>query len=122
MANIYAKIDNNSRDANTAVAWNKLEKAFKLQKLYEFADRYATEKTLTPEQLAALRGALKERLSRKQLQKSKDVAYDKVKGIVVRLDCLVQQADGTFTFRNTDSVSPLAALAPKTRRLRVDVG
>jgi 50S ribosomal subunit-associated GTPase HflX len=120
MTSILDRMD--TMDNPALLPWNKLEKAFKLQKLNEFAERFAQEKALLPEQRARLKDALKERLSRKQLQKTKDVAYDKARGMVMHIDCLVCHPDGTFGFRNTDSVSPLAALAPKTRRSRVDVG
>jgi hypothetical protein len=101
--------------------WNKLEKAFKLQKLNAFAETYGADHKLSDEQVLRLKEALKERLGVKQLMKMKDVAYDKVRGVVTKIDCLVVHKDGTFGFRNTDSVSPLLSLAPKTRKLRVDV-
>ena len=101
--------------------WNKLEKAFKLQKLNAFAETYGADHKLSDEQVLRLKDALKERLGVKQLMKMKDVAYDKVRGVVTKIDCLVVHKDGTFGFRNTDSVSPLLSLAPKTRKLRVDV-
>jgi hypothetical protein len=107
----------------TMVPWNKLERGQKLQKLNDFALQYGAEKGFTEEQVGRLKESLKDRLNRRQLQKTKDVAYDKTAGTVTRIDCLVCNADGTFSFRNTDSVSPLVSLAPKTtRRLRVEVG
>lgn len=107
-------------DRPQTLQWNKLGKAFQLQKLYEFADKLADDKTMPDEQRARLKEALKERLDRKRLQKADDVAYDSRQGAVTKIDCLVCHADGTFGFRNANSVSPLATLAPKTRRLRVD--
>lgn len=107
----------------TMVPWNKLERGQKLQKLNDFALHYGSEKGFSEEQVGRLKESLKDRLNRRQLQKTKDVAYDKTNGTVTRIDCLVCNADGTFSFRNTDSVSPLVSLAPKTtRRLRVELG
>jgi hypothetical protein len=113
------RVDN--LDNSEAQPWNKLEKAYKLQKLNAYAERYGAEHHFPEEQVARLKEALKERLGVKQLMKTKDVAYDKVRGVVTRIDCLVVHRDGTFGFRNTDSVSPLVSLAPKTRKLRIDV-
>jgi hypothetical protein len=120
MESILNRIE--SLDRPAALQWNKLGKAFQLQKLFEYADRLSDEKGLPEEQRTKLKDALKERLDRKRLQKADDVAYDSKQGTVTRIDCLVCHADGTFGFRNANSVSPLATLAPKTRRLRVDVG
>jgi hypothetical protein len=48
MTSILDRMDN--MDNPSLLAWNKLEKAFKLQKLNEFAERFAQEKALLPEQ------------------------------------------------------------------------
>jgi hypothetical protein len=104
------------------LAWNKLEKSVKLKKLGAFADAYSKDLELSPGQVGKLKEMLKERLNRKQLQKSTDVAYDKEKGEVTCIESLVVHQDGTFGFRSVNSVSPLASLAPKTRKSRVDVG
>lgn len=99
------------------LAWNKLEKTFKLKKLYEYADACAEEKALSPETVADLKKALRERVNRKQLQKSKDVCYNKEEGKVTAIAILHFNA-GAFSFRNMDAVSPLLSLAPKNKTIK----
>ena len=99
------------------VPWNKLEKTFKLNKLYEYVDRCATEHSLNAETVTALRSALKEKLTRKQLQKAKDVGYDKVAGCITVISIL-QFSGGAFSFKNLDAVSPMHSLAPKNKTVR----
>ena len=114
--NTLEEID--SMEEHTNMAWNKLEKTFKLKKLYEFADQCAVEKSLTPETTADLKKALRERVNRKQLQKTKDVCYNKEEGKVMAISIL-HFVDNTFVFRNTDAVSPLLSLAPKNKNKTV---
>ena len=99
------------------LAWNKLEKTFKLKKLYEYADACAEEKGLSPETVTDLKKALRERVNRKQLQKSKDVCYNKEEGKVTAIAILHFNA-GAFSFRNMDAVSPLLSLAPKNKTIK----
>jgi hypothetical protein len=105
-------------EEHTNLAWNKLEKTFKLKKLYDFADASAEEKGLTAETVADLKKALRERVNRKQLQKSKDVCYNKEEGRVTAI-AILHFNEGGFTFRNTDAVSPLLSLAPKNKNKTV---
>ena len=107
-----------SMEEHTNLAWNKLEKTFKLKKLYDFADACAEEKALAPETVADLKKALRERVNRKQLQKTKDVCYNKEEGRVAAI-AILHFHEGTFSFRNADAVSPLLSLAPKNKNKTV---
>ena len=107
-----------SMEGHSNLPWNKLEKTFKLKKLFDFADVCASEKHLDAEILAELKKALREKVNRKQLQKSKDVAYNKEEGKVAAISILHFTAEGTFYFKNTDAVSPLLSLAPKNKTVR----
>jgi hypothetical protein len=113
------ELDNiDSMEGHSNLAWNKLEKTFKLKKLFEFADVCGQEKALTVDTLAELKKALREKVNRKQLQKSKDVAYNKEEGKVTAISILHFSAEGNFFFRNTDAVSPLLSLAPKNKTVK----
>lgn len=105
-------------EEHTNLAWNKLEKTFKLKKLYEYADSCGVEKTLAPETVADLKKALRERVNRKQLQKTKDVCYNKEEGRVTAI-AILHFHEGSFSFRNADAVSPLLSLAPKNKNKTV---
>jgi hypothetical protein len=114
--NSLEDIDNMEEHNN--LPWNKLEKTFKLKKLYEYADFCAVEKGLSAETVADLKKALRERVNRKQLQKTKDVCYNKEEGKVTTISIL-HFHEGSYSFRNTDAVSPLLSLAPKNKNKTV---
>jgi hypothetical protein len=99
------------------VPWNKLEKTYKLQKLYDFADLCADEHCLDTATRASLKTMLKERLNRKQLQKSKDVGYDKDRAVITEMTSLVLK-DGSFSFKSSENASPLLSLAPKNKTIK----
>jgi hypothetical protein len=103
--------------AQSQVPWNKLEKMFKLQKIYEYADEQTKERGLNPVMNASLKSMLKERLNRKQFQKSKDVGYDKDNNRITSIPCLCFH-DDTFSFKSVDNKSPLSNLAPKNKTIR----
>jgi hypothetical protein len=109
------EIDN--MDGHESVAWNKLEKPFKLKKLNEYVDRSTEKYNLSPDTANALKVVLKEKLNRKQLQKCKDVGYDKVAGCITEIPVIVFEGS-LFSFAHSDTVSPLSSLAPKNRTYR----
>ena len=110
------EIDTMEDHAN--LPWNKLEKTFKLKKLYEFADRSAAANALSETDVAALKLAFKDRINRKQLQKAKEVNYNKQTGVVDAINVMTFRAEGGFSFKNTDNASPLTALAPKNKTVK----
>ena len=110
------EIDTMEDHAN--LPWNKLEKTFKLNKLYDFADRSAAANSLSEADVAALKLAFKDRINRKQLQKAKEVNYNKQTGVVEAINVLTFRSEGGFSFKNTDNASPLTALAPKNRTVK----
>ena len=114
--NTLEEID--SMEEHTNLPWNKLEKTFKLKKLYEYADTCGQVKMLSQDTIAELKKALRERVNRKQLQKTKDVCYNKEEGKVTTIGILHFHED-SFSFRNTDAVSPLLSLAPKNKNKTV---
>jgi len=106
-----------SMEGHESVPWNKLEKTFKLNKLYEYVDRSTQEHGLSADTAAALKTVLKEKLNRKQLQKSKDVGYDKVAGCITVIPTIVFEG-AQFSFVYSDAVSPLSSLAPKNKTIK----
>ncbi len=119
MAAIPTTLDEiDTMEDHALLPWNKLEKTFKLKKLYEFAERCAPEHGLSPTETAALKTAFKERINRKQLQKAKDVSYDKQTGNVDHIGVLLFHKEGGFSFKNMDNASPLTSLAPKNKTVK----
>jgi hypothetical protein len=117
MSKMPATLDEiDTMEDHSNLPWNKLEKTFKLKKLYEFADRNAS--ALSEADVAALKTAFKDRINRKQLQKAKEVNYNKLTGVVEAINVLTFRAEGGFSFKNTDNASPLTALAPKNKTVK----
>ena len=99
---------------NKADSWNKLDKTVKIQKLHIFAEKYGKENTLPVKDVKALKHFFTDSLEKNKLQKTKDVVYDKEKGIVQSIPSLffnIQQR--AFTLKQTDKrVSTLKSLTP----------
>ena len=112
-----------SKDANRELnlPWNKLDRQIKTAKLHEYADSYCRDNTLTEDYALSLKTYLDDLLSKRQLQKAKDVAYNKTTGAVKSIPNLVlNEQTKTFHIRNMDKkVSPMASLAPKNKKRTV---
>lgn len=104
-------------EEHSMLPWNKLEKTFKSNKLNDFVDKVGEKNGFSKDTSTALKTVLKEKLNRKQLQKSKDVVYDLVAGEITDIPCLLF-SENSFSFKQTDAVSPLTSLAPKNKTIR----
>jgi hypothetical protein len=104
-------------EEHSMLPWNKLEKTFKANKLNEFVENVGEKNKFSADTSAALKTILKEKLNRKQLQKTKDVIYDLVAGEITDIPCLIF-SENSFSFKQTDAVSPLTSLAPKNKTIR----
>ena len=76
--------------------WNKLDKTIKLIKLNDYANNISKEHKLTGSELKSLKKDFINFLDKKQLQKSKDVNYDKETGIIKNIPSL--QFNKSFLF------------------------
>jgi hypothetical protein len=114
----YTDIDKlleKEKQQNKADTWNKLDKTVKIQKLHIFAEKYGKENTLPVKDIKSLKHFFTESLEKNKLQKTKDVIYDKEKGIINGIPSLffnIQQR--AFTLKNMDAkrVSTLKSLTP----------
>lgn len=99
---------------NKADSWNKLDKTVKIQKLHIFAEKYGKENTLPMKDVKGLKHFFTDSLEKNKLQKTKDVVYDKEKGIIQSIPSLffnIQQR--AFTLKQLDKrVSTLKSLTP----------
>ena len=98
--------------------WNKLEKRVKKNKLATYADTYCETNKLSSEHCESLKKYLSDILDKKQLQRAKDVAYNKNTGVINNIPNLyLNKSTKRFTIKNTDKkVSPMASLAPKSKK------
>jgi hypothetical protein len=114
----YTDIDKlleKEKQQNKVDAWNKIDKTVKIQKLHSFAEKYGKENTLPMKDIKGLKHFFTEALEKNKLQKTKDVIYDKEKGIIQSIPALffnIQQR--AFTLKNLDAkrVSTLKSLTP----------
>jgi hypothetical protein len=114
----YTDIDKlleTEKQQNKADAWNKLDKTVKIQKLHIFAEKYGKDNTLPVKDIKALKHFFSECLEKNKLQKTKDVVYDKEKGVVQSIPALFFNLQNrAFTLKQMDAkrVSTLKSLTP----------
>jgi len=104
------------KQQNKADTWNKLDKTVKTQKLHSFAEKYGKDNSLPVKDVKSLKYFFLEALDKNKLQKTKDVVYDKEKGIIQSIPALFfNVTNRSFTLKNLDvkRVSTLKSLTPK---------
>lgn len=106
----------NEKIQNKKDAWNKIDKTVKIQKLHDFAERYGKEHSLPVKDIKGLKMFFNECLNLSKLQKTKDIVYDKEKGLVTGIPSLFfNSTNRAFTLKNMDTkrVSTIKSLTPK---------
>ena len=85
--------------------WSKLNKTVKLQKLIDYAEKYATENMLSDDEKAAFQTFLKEALDKKKLNRVKDVSYDRQTGTINQIVGLTyHRSVKRFSLKSTEVV------------------
>lgn len=102
---------------NETVPWIKLEKASKIKKLKDFSQHYKKEHDITDEEEKKLFLVLKNALERKNLQKVKEITYDKELGKIIDIPLLTFN-ETTRKFLLKRSINKVSALTPKRRSVR----
>jgi len=104
------------KQQNKVDTWNKLDKTIKTQKLHIFAEKYGKDNSLPVKDIKSLKQFFLEALEKNKLQKTKDVLYDKEKGVIQSIPGLFfNMTNRAFTLKNMDAkrVSTLKSLTPK---------
>ena len=115
----YSQLDSlleTEKQQNKSDTWNKLDKTVKIQKLHIFAEKYGKDNTLPVKDIKTLKHFFSEALNKNKLQKTKDVVYDKEKGVIQSIPALFfNVGNRAFTLKNLDvkRVSTLKSLTPK---------
>jgi hypothetical protein len=110
------KLLENEKIQNKKDAWNKIDKTVKIQKLHDFAERYGKEHSLPVKDIKGLKMFFNDCLNNAKLQKTKDIVYDKEKGLVTGIPSLFfNSTNRVFTLKNMDTkrVSTIKSLTPK---------
>jgi hypothetical protein len=97
--------------------WSKLNRTIKLCKLDEFVEKYSKTNDMNCNETNELIELLHESLNKKQLQKAKDISYDKNDGLIKNIPNLVFNKNSRkHTLKNVEKkTSALKSLAPKKR-------
>ena len=104
------------KQQNKVDTWNKLDKTLKTQKLHIFAEKYGKDNSLPVKDIKSLKQFFLEALEKNKLQKTKDVLYDKEKGVIQSIPGLFfNTSNRAFTLKNMDAkrISTLKSLTPK---------
>lgn len=125
----YFAIDNileNEKITNKNESWNKLDKTVKIQKLHIFSEKYGKDHNIPIKEIKNLKLFFNESLDKNKLQKTKDVNYDKEKGIILSIPALTfNQINRNFTLKNLDlkHVSTIKSLTPKrnSEKAKIDI-
>lgn len=106
----------NEKIQNKKEAWNKLNKTVKIQKLHEYAEKYGKEHSIPVKDIKSLKVFFSDCLDKNKLQKTKDIVYDKERGIITGIPSLFfNTTNRAFTLKIIDSkrVSTIKSLTPK---------
>ena len=88
--------------------WSQLNKMEKMNKLFNYIDSVIDEYELTTKEVDELKQYIRQCLNRKQLQRMKDVQYDKKDGTVKKINGLhikkgkLEEKEKRFTLKNVD--------------------
>lgn len=106
------------KSQNINKVWNKLDKSVKINKLYEYADFYAKEKSISGVQTALLKSFLKNCLDKKRLESGKDIQFN-VKEQKIESVPRLNYANKRFTLRRNDKrITTSSSLGPKKKTIK----
>jgi hypothetical protein len=106
----------NEKIQNKKENWNKINKTVKIQKLHEFAEKYGKEHSIPVKDIKSLKIFFNDSLDKNKLQKTKDIVYDKEKGVITSIPSLFfNSTNRSFTLRIMDAkrISTIKSLTPK---------
>jgi len=79
----------NDKEKSQKEPWSKLDQSIKNKKISDYIDILSKEHTLTETEKKNLSDYLLNALRSKRLQRVKDVTYDKIKGEIKSIPCLI---------------------------------
>lgn len=107
---------------NKLEPWCKLDKTMKLNKLAIYSDILIEEHKLSQEERAHLKSYFSNCLDKKNLQKVKDVIYDRETGVIKNIPLLAfNNTTRKFILKKDKHVSTLKSLAPKKKKENLNI-
>jgi len=109
---LYLEKESNSSKNET---WSKLDKSIKIKKMNDYVNLISKEYKLSALEIKTLKKDLNNYLDKKQLQKIKDVVYDKETGIIKNIpNLLFNKNNRKFTIKRTEKTNlTTKSLGPK---------
>jgi len=106
---------------NKKVAWARLDRTQKLNKIYSFVDTYSIKNNLTDKEIEELKNYLTTALDRKKLQKVSEIKYNKDTSIIDDIPILIfNNSSRKFTLKRSEkrssTLNSLGSGTTKTRR------
>jgi hypothetical protein len=102
------------KNHNNKENWSKLNRSVKNKKVSQFAEAFADANDLTGDERTRLLEILKLNLNKGKLTKNKEVIYDKTKGLIKEMPCLVfNKTTRHFTIKNMDAANKHSATIKK---------
>tara|TARA_A100001015_G_scaffold158981_1_gene176602 strand:+ start:6922 stop:7356 length:435 start_codon:yes stop_codon:yes gene_type:complete len=104
------------KQRNKGEVWIKLNKTVRIQKLYDYADKYGKEQNMSSKDIRLLKNFFKLCLDKNKLNRAKDVVYNKEERTIISIPALhFNPITRNFTLRimDTKRVSTLKSLTPK---------
>jgi len=100
---------------NKSEPWSKLDKTVKINKLNDYVNTLTKEHKLNSSEIKIIKKELHNALDKKQLQRVKDVSYDKESGTITNIPNLqFNKNTRKFTMKRSEKqVSTLKSLGPK---------
>lgn len=108
---------------NKSEPWSKLDKTVKLNKLNHYIDLLTKEHKLNSTEIKLIKKELHNALDKKQLQKVKDVIYDKETGTINNIPNLYfNKTTRKFTMKRSEKqVSTSKSLGPKKKSTKKNI-
>ena len=101
---------------NKLETWGKLDKTVKIEKMNKYIDELIQKYNLSIDEISSLKEYLIACIDKKNLQKVKDVVYDKEAGLIKNIPALdFNNTTRKFVLKRDKHVSTIKSLAPKKK-------
>ena len=101
---------------NKLETWGKLDKTVKIEKMNKYIDELIQKYNLSIDEISSLKEYLIACIDKKNLQKVKDIVYDKESGLIKNIPALdFNNTTRKFVLKRDKHVSTIKSLAPKKK-------
>ena len=101
---------------NKLETWGKLDKTVKIEKMNKYIDELIQKYNLSIDEISSLKEYLISCIDKKNLQKVKDIVYDKESGLIKNIPALdFNNTTRKFVLKRDKHVSTIKSLAPKKK-------